>query len=103
MYNIIDRSITHYNTIIIHYLLFHQLIHHDALCYSSASLPSRSFPWRIKREPAPVAPAAVEASNLQDEGTAKVYFERQAHHFPAASDDDAADTDNGADNGTGPL
>ena len=29
--------------------------------------------------------AAVEASNLQDEGTGKVYFERQAHHFPAAS------------------
>ena len=24
--------------------------------------------------------------DLQDEGTAKVYFERQAHHFPAASD-----------------
>ena len=28
-----------------------------------------------------------------------MYFERQAHHFPAASDDGAADTDNGANNG----
>ena len=35
---------------------------------------------------AAVAPAPDVACNLQDEGTTKVDFERQAHHFPAASD-----------------
>ena len=80
------------------------LIYHDALYYyyHSSSSPSHSFPWQIKRELAPVAPAEVAVAVQFDTEPEGRQTKKQKLSNSAGAISATDDVSGGADTGPGP-